>query len=280
MEVFDADIKKDEGGRLTVIELPFFPREVFKRPKGTLYVSGTINHIEYRCKLLARGNGRFAMTVDKALQKALGYDGGTMKVHVTMAVEEAGKETGGENSVEMSAEPSLIPCGMDTLTAVRTRQSIRSFTAEPIAGEMLDTILCAGMYAPSAKNKRPCHFIVVGKRQILTGLSRSNPNAAMLETAACAIIVCGDKNREGMKEFLYADCAAAVQNMLLCIHSLGLGGVWCGVAAGSDWRREIAAAFALPVKIEPTAVIALGWPGETKEIRSRWEPEKIHYGQW
>ena len=72
-------------------------------------MSGTINHIEYRCKLLARGNGRFAMTVDKALQKALGYDGGTMKVHVTMAVEEAGKETGGENSVEMSAEPSLIP---------------------------------------------------------------------------------------------------------------------------------------------------------------------------
>ena len=50
--------------------------------------------------------------------------------------------------------------------------------------------------------------------------------------------------------------------------------------AGSDWRREIAAAFALPVKIEPTAVIALGWPGETKEIRSRGEPEKIHYGQW
>lgn len=233
MEVFDADIKKDEGGRLTVIELPFFPREVFKRPKGTLYVSGTINHIEYRCKLLARGNGRFAMTVDKALQKALGYDGGTMKVHVTMAVEEAGKETGGENSVEMSAEPSLIPCGMDTLTAVRTRQSIRSFTAEPIAiaGEMLDTILCAGMYAPSAKNKRPCHFIVVRERQIFTGLSRSNPNAAMLETAACAIIVCGDKNREGMKEFLYADCAAAGRRQLCRM---------CGQGSGTSGMREAA----------------------------------------
>jgi len=196
-------------------------------------VSGTINHIEYRCKLLARGNGRFAMTVDKALQKALGYDGGTMKVHVTMAVEEAGKETGGENSVEMSAEPSLIPCGMDTLTAVRTRQSIRSFTAEPIAiaGEMLDTILCAGMYAPSAKNKRPCHFIVVRERQIFTGLSRSNPNAAMLETAACAIIVCGDKNREGMKEFLYADCAAAGRRQLCRI---------CGQGSGTSGMREAA----------------------------------------
>lgn len=280
MEVFDAEIKKDEGGRLTVIELPFFPREVFGRPKGTLYVSGTINHVEYWCKLLSRGGGRFAMTVDKAMQRALGYDGGTMKAHVTMAAEETGEEKVRDSSAEMSGEPALIPCDMDTLTAVRTRQSIRSFTAEPVGGELLDAILYAGLCAPSAKNKCPCHFIVVKERQSLTRLARSNPNAAMLETAACAIIVCGDKNREGMKEFLYADCAAAVQNMLLCIHSLGLGGVWCGVAAGSDWRSQITAAFALPVKTEPTAVIALGWPGETKEISSRWEPGKIHYGQW
>lgn len=280
MEVFDAEMKKDGGGRFTVIELPFLPREAFGRPKGTLYVSGTINHIEYRCRLLARGSGRFAMTVDKALQKALGYDGGIMKVHVTMDVEETGEEKVRENSAEMPAEPLLISCDMDTLTAVRTRRSIRSFTAGPVSEELLNAVLCAGMHAPSAKDKRPCHFIVVKERQSLIGLARSNPNASMLETAACAIIVCGDRNREGMKEFLYADCAAAVQNMLLCIHSLGLGGIWCGVAAGTDWRREIAAAFALPVKIEPTAVIALGWPGETKEIRSRWEPEKIHYGQW
>ncbi|MCI6705561.1 MAG: nitroreductase family protein, partial [Eisenbergiella massiliensis] len=123
----------------------------------------------------------------------------------------------------------------DTLTAVRTRQSIRSFTAEPIAiaGEMLDTILCAGMYAPSAKNKRPCHFIVVRERQIFTGLSRSNPNAAMLETAACAIIVCGDKNREGMKEFLYADCAAAGRRQLCRICGQGSGTSGMGEAAGS-----------------------------------------------
>lgn len=280
MEVFDADIKKDEGGRLTIIELPFSPREVFGRPKGTFFVRGTLNHIEYRCRLLSRGGGRFVMTVDKAMQKAVGYEGGTMRVHLTMAPEEMAEEKREKISMEAPEEPEALCCKMDALTAIRTRRSIRSFTGEPVGEELLNTILHAGMYAPSAKDKRPCHFIVVKEKESLSGLAHGNPNAAMVKNAACAVIVCGDKNREGMKEFLYADCAAAVQNMLLCIHSLGLGGVWCGVASGSEWKKEITASFLLPVKLEPTAVIALGWPGEEKETGSRWETEKIHYERW
>lgn len=88
----------------------------------------------------------------------------------------------------------------------------------------------------------------------------------MLESAACGIVICGDKNAEGMKEFLYADCAAAAQNILLCIHGLGLGGVWYGVAAHSDWQKFMAACFELPPKLEPVLVIAVGWPNETNEM--------------
>lgn len=40
------------------------------------------------------------------------------------------------------------------------------------------------------------------------------------------------------------------------------------------------AALELPVKLEPVAVIAFGWPDEEKELRGRWEPEKIHYDRW
>ena len=136
------------------------------------------------------------------------------------------------------------------------------------------------MYAPTAKNKRPCHFIVIRNRQLLAELASQNSQAAMLESAAGAIVICGDKNIEGMKEFLYADCAAATQNILLGIHGLGLGGVWCGVASNSDWRKRMIAALELPVKLEPVAVIAFGWPDEEKELRGRWEPEKIHYDRW
>lgn len=66
---------------------------------------------------------------------------------------------------------------------------------------MVTAMLCCGMYAPTAKNKRPCHFIVIRNRQLLAELASQNPQAAMLGSAAGAIVVCGDKNVEGMKEY-------------------------------------------------------------------------------
>ena len=47
MERFDALIKKDGSGRLTIVEIPFDAKAVFSKPKGTIYVSGTINGIGY-----------------------------------------------------------------------------------------------------------------------------------------------------------------------------------------------------------------------------------------
>lgn len=58
---------------------------------------------------------------------------------------------------------------------------------------------------------------------LLLKLASQNSQAESLKSAMGAIVVCGDKNIEGMKEFLYADCAAATQNILFGIHGLGLG---------------------------------------------------------
>ena len=66
MERFDTLIKKDGSGRLTIVEIPFNAKEVFRKSRGTVYVSGTINGIEYRSKLLSRGKGKFVMVLDKA----------------------------------------------------------------------------------------------------------------------------------------------------------------------------------------------------------------------
>ena len=274
MEQFEALVKKDDAGRLTILELPFDARAAFGKPRGTIHVCGRINGTEYRGKLLARGGGKFVMVLDKALQKAIGFAGQAMSAAVTMAPEE--EKAGGE-SPEKAVDSR---CGMDLLTAIKTRQSIRKFTERPVSGEMVNAILCAGMRAPTAKNKRPCHFIVITDRQLLSTLARQNTNAAMLEGAAGAIVVCGDKNREGIKEFLCADCAAATQNMLLGIHGLGLGGVWCGVAPNSDWRKLLIGQLALPPKVEPVSVSAFGWPDETKELCDRWETAKVHCNRW
>lgn len=274
MEIFDAPIQKDDAGRLTILEIPFNARERFHKPKGTVYVSGTINGARYRGKLLSRGSGKFIMVLDKAMQKSIGFAGQAMTAHITMSCEEL------EPDDRKQEEPAALSSRMDVMTAIKTRQSVRAFTSEPVGADMVTSILCCGMYAPSAKNKRPCHFVVMRDKSLLSKLASQNPQAAMLENAAGAIAVCGDKNIEGMKEFLYADCAAAAQNILLGIHGLGLGGVWCAVASNSDWRKLLIAALELPSKLEPVAVIAFGWPDEDKELCNRWEPGRIHYDMW
>lgn len=274
MEQFDALIKKDDSGRLTIVEVPFDARTVFNKPKGTIYVSGTINNIAYRSKLLSRGGGKFIMVLDKAMQKSVGFDGQAMTVNITMSAEDLPPVR------NVPEKPAEITCGMDVLTAIKTRQSIRKFSSKPVSQDMVNTVLCAGMCAPTAKNKRPYHFIVVRDRHMLSVLARHNSNAAMLESASGAIVVCGDKNREGLKEFLYADCAAATQNMLLSIHGLGLGGVWCGVASNSEWRKLLIEQLTLPNKLEPVSVIGFGWPDEGKELNSRWDTAMVHYEKW
>lgn len=155
-----------------------------------------------------------------------------------------------------------------------------STPAKAIDDKMLNTLLTAGLQAPSAKNKRPCHIVVVKDKTMLAALASYNPNARMLADAACAMIVCGDRNAEGMKEFLYADCAAVSQNILLCAHGLGLGAVWCGVVMNSDWKKRIAKELKFPVKVEPISVIALGYPNESKEEEDRWDAGKIHFDRW
>lgn len=274
MERFDALIKKDDSGRLTVVEIPFNAREVFCKSKGTIYVRGTINGIEYRGKLLSRGSGKFVMVLDKAMQKSIGFNGQAMPANITMSSEDLKVVT------EEPDKIANIKCDIDVLTAIKTRQSIRKFSTGPVSEDMVTTILYAGMCAPTARDKRPYHFIVIRDKSILSMLARHNSNAAMLEFSAGAIIICGDKNREGIKEFLYADCAAAAQNILLSIHGLGLGGVWCGVVPNSDWRKLIIEHLALPHKLEPISVIAFGWPDEEKKLRSRWEKAVVHYDKW
>lgn len=274
MERFNALIKKDGSGRLTIIEIPFNAKEVFHKSRGAIYVSGTINGIEYRSKLLSRGSGKFVMVLDKAMQKSIGFDGQEMTANITMAFEDLEAVAGEPDKI------ADVTCGLDVLTAIKTRQSIRKFTAKPVSEDMVSAILYAGMCAPTAKNKRPYHFIVIRDRCVLSMLAQQNSNAAMLEFSAGAIIVCGDKSREGIKEFLYADCAAAAQNILLCIHGLGLGGVWCGVVPNSDWRKLLIGQLALPNKLEPISVIAFGWPDEEKKLCPRWETAKVHYDKW
>ena len=50
---------------------------------------------------------------------------------------------------------------MDIFTAIKERRSCRNFMPDPVSDEVLEKILEAGTWAPSAANNQPWEFIVV-----------------------------------------------------------------------------------------------------------------------
>lgn len=274
MREFEATVIKDEKGRLTYVILPFNAAEAFCRSKGTIYVHGTINTILYRGKLISRGSGRYILVVNKDLQKSIGFCGESMRVQMKMSLDDI---TSNDIVIEVD---SLKNSKIDALTAIRNRRSIRKFTKQSISDNILNTILEAGFCAPSAKNKRPWHFVVVKNKEILSKIALKGTSSEMLTQATCGIVVCGDKNLQGIIEFLYQDCSAAIQNMLICIHSLGLGGVWCGIKSNSEQHKATVEQLQLPAKIVPVAAVAFGYPDEVKTQVNRFQQNKIHYERW
>lgn len=169
---------------------------------------------------------------------------------------------------------------MDVLTAIKTRRSIRFYTDQPIDEDLLDKVLEAAMYAPSAHNKQPWHLVVIRDREELTRISEVQRYHKPIGRAACCIVVCGDENIQGNHDLLWNDCSAATQNILLAAHGLGLGAVWCGVTTGSDAARYLKERLPLPSGIVPVALIAIGHPAEERTTDDRFDKSKVHYEKW
>ena len=82
-----------------------------------------------------------------------------------------------------SNEPAPATDGKAIVESIMTRTSIRDYTDQAISADTVETLLRAGMAAPSAVNKQPWHFIVVNKKEKLMELASTNPYAKMLEKA-------------------------------------------------------------------------------------------------
>ena len=169
---------------------------------------------------------------------------------------------------------------MDTLTSIFTRRSIRKYDGRPIEQEKIDLLLKAAMYAPSARNKQPWHFIAVTDRETLDRLSAAHPYGKMLKEAALAIIVCGDRHIDDMEPYLVQDCSAATQNILLAAHGLGLGAVWLGMYPREKRISAVKEVLSIPGHILPVTMISLGYPAEEKAQPDRLLPDRIRFNSW
>ena len=151
---------------------------------------------------------------------------------------------------------------MNTLDAILNRRSIRKFTSQIISKELINQLLEAGMYAPSARNTRAWHFVVIENREVLDRLAVAHPYGKMLMQSTLAILVCGDDSLEETKGYHAVNCSAATQNMLLAAHELEIGSVWLGVYPREQRMLDIATLLELPNKFMPIKLIAFGFPDE------------------
>jgi nitroreductase len=92
----------------------------------------------------------------------------------------------------------------------------RNFTAGALSAAELDTVIQAGIRAPSARNRQPWHFTVVRDRTLANKIISNVPDGNVLIIVSAA----GDGKTNG-SEIL--DCGLAVESMYLAAQAAGLG---------------------------------------------------------
>jgi nitroreductase len=162
----------------------------------------------------------------------------------------------------------------EVINAILTRRSVRRYEKRQIESTALNAILEAGIHAPTAHNQQPWFFTVVQNEELLDRINRetsaemaksdnewvrtmgNNPDFRVTYDAPTLIVVSGQKGAMAYP----VDCSAAMQNMLLAAHSLGIGSVWLGLLRFWLAKPEAAKLLNIPEGYEPFYGAAFGYP--------------------
>ena len=184
---------------------------------------------------------------------------------------------------------------MDLFTAMMERRRCRSFSSEPNDDALIDKIIEAGTWAPSPLNSQPWEFVVVTNDALLEKIVSASEECKQwaieksgwkwlekysiqfLKSAPVAVAVVGDPKKTGVDMFMEGGgvayqhaCAAAIQNMHLAAHALGLGSLWFTLFDRGSLTTILDIA---PEKV-PLALVYLGKPAGAPVQAPRKSAEK------
>ncbi|MBS3152205.1 nitroreductase family protein [Candidatus Woesearchaeota archaeon] len=163
---------------------------------------------------------------------------------------------------------------MELDQVIKERKSVRKFKSLNVPWYIISECLEAAIQAPSSGNVQNWRFIIIRNKETREKIAKICDEQYWMLKAPMLIVVCSEvtkiKRMFGARgEALYAvqNCSAAIQNMLLKAHELGLGTTWIG-AFDETKLREI---LSIEEIARPQAVFAIGYP-ESYEEKSRREP--------
>lgn len=192
--------------------------------------------------------------------------------------------------------PETIITSNPVLDALNQHVSVRNYRQEPIADDLLRTILNAARRSPTSSNIQAYSFVVVRNPETKQQLAVLAGNQSHIETCDVFIAVCADITRLEKATELYGkslaknlensmvatvDASLAGMSLSLAAESVGIGTVMIGGMRNRP--QEVAEVLGLPSGVFVVYGICLGYPDEDKfpEQKPRLPEDLIiHYEQY
>ncbi len=161
---------------------------------------------------------------------------------------------------------------MDIFELIKTRRSIRKFTNEAVSDEIINKIIEAGIWAPSGMNNQPWKFAVIRDNELKTKISGLTHYSKIVLSANVLIAVFLDHSLSYDRTKDSQAIGACIQNMLLFIHSTGLGAVWLGEILKN--KDKVLKLVHGSEDLELMGVIACGYPSQKGGKGNRRDPDQ------
>lgn len=115
----------------------------------------------------------------------------------------------------------------ETLQTLETRRSVRSYQSKQISKEELETILRAGIFAPTGMGAQSPKMVVVQDADLIRKLSKLNAEVMGVDSdpfygAPTVVIVLADRNRGTCVE----DGSLVMGNLMNAACSIGVDSCW------------------------------------------------------
>jgi nitroreductase len=174
-----------------------------------------------------------------------------------------------------------MPSPEATMALLKGRRSIRLYRPDPVPQPLIEQLLEAGRWAPSASNRQPWSFIVVRDRDLI---ERAAQHAvyffnrwAHVAEAPLLIVLLGHRKNRVYRRFMREDVGLAGGQIMLQAAALGLGTCWIG---GLD-PKSLSELLHVPPEWEIVGLLTVGFPAKAPPPGER-RPlaDLVHYDQF
>ena len=157
---------------------------------------------------------------------------------------------------------------MQFIELATKRYSVRSYKAELVDDDKLQSVLEAARLAPTAANRQAFRLILIPTKSRESELLRIY-NRSWFVQAPVVICICAIPHeawvRSDGKNYSDVDAAIVMDHLVLAAADLGLGTCWVG-AFDPVAAREV---LGIPEQVDPIAFTPLGYPADQLRAKKR-----------